>query len=119
MKNERVLHADDSLMIRESMEETFESYGAEDGHKLVGSAFSVKEVERLLKAGLKPTVAIIDHRFPNEGDGERAAGIIRELSPETIIVSLSTDEGLTWGDYNLLKNYKSDKFVKFLTDLKH
>lgn len=119
MKNERVLHGDDSTLLRDSVKFIIEKYGAEDGHKLVGSAASVSEVERLLKEGLRPTVALVDNRFPNDGDGERAAGIIRLLSPETIIVSFSTTDGLKWGDYNLNKGLKSREIIQFLTDLKH
>ena len=40
--------------------------------------------------------------MPNRGDGEKAAMLIREKSPQTKIISFSTDPQ-TWGDENWVK----------------
>lgn len=119
MKNERILHADDQQIIREGIKRMIEAYGNEDGHQLVGSVASINEVESLLEGGLRPTVALVDNKFPHAGDGERAAEIIKKVSSETIVVSLSTDSGVTWGDYNITKDFDSEQIMKFLTNLPH
>jgi DNA-binding NarL/FixJ family response regulator len=116
--NERILHADDTLIAREGFARLIETM-EEDGHEIVGSAASIEEVDKLLETGLKPTVAFVDNSFPQRGDGEKAAKLIREKSPKTMIVSLSGEEGLTWGDYNLLKIMTRDQLASFLLDLKH
>jgi DNA-binding NarL/FixJ family response regulator len=119
MKGERILHADDSQIALGGLKSIIESWGVKDGHQIIGSADSVTEVERLLKQGLRPTVAFVDNSFPDVGDGERTAKIIREISSKTIIVSMSSDDGVTWGDYNLQKKFRSEDLVKFLTELQH
>lgn len=99
-----VLLADDNKTLLDTFVEAV-SFG---GHRVVGRALSVEEVEDLMeRQGLRPNVALVDNRFPKEGDGQRAAGIIRNLSPRTTIVSFSTDEGLSWGDENWSKGYLS------------
>jgi len=82
-------------------------------------ASSVAGVEKLMRGGLKPTVAIIDHKMPIAGDGEKAANIVRKMSPSTVIVSLSGTENVTWGDHNLLKDLSGPEFIDFLTNLQH
>jgi len=119
MKGERILVADDSSIAREGLQRIMESWGSDDDHQIIGSASSVEEVRNLLEGGLRPSVAIIDHKMPNVGDGERAAKIVRKLSPQTTIVSMSSDDGVTWGDYNLQKQYRAKEIVDFLTGLKH
>jgi len=119
MKGERILHADDSSVARDGLQVIIDSWGSNDGHKIIGSASSAEEVLGLLNKGLRPSVAIIDNKMPNIGDGERVAKIIREISSQTIIVSMSSDDGVIWGDYNLRKQFRAEDFVKFLTELQH
>jgi chemotaxis response regulator CheB len=119
MENEKILHVDDSLVIRESVRRVIESWADEEGHQIIGSAASAKEVEKLFEQGMKPTVALVDNRCPNEGDGELIAGIIKKFSPETVIVSLSTSTNVAWGDYHLQKDISGKDLVKFLTKLQH
>ena len=101
-ERERILLADDLSFTREGMRETIELFGEEDGHQVVGEASSLAQVEELLKGGLRPTLAIIDANMPNRGDGEKAAAVIRQISPETKIVSHSS-QLQTWGDVNWVK----------------
>src|SRR3990170_4292555 len=98
-ERERILLADDSPLTRYVIKETIEVWGQESGHEIVGEAASEEEVACLLEDGLRPTVAIIDARMPNKGDGERVAALIRKKSPQTKIVSFSTNLQ-TWGDEN-------------------
>ena len=119
MKNERILHVDDMLIIREAVKHVIESWFDEEGHQIIGSAASVEEVEELFEQGIKPTVALVDDRCPNKGDGELVAGIIKKFSPETIIVSFSTNPSIVWGNYHLQKDIGNDELVKFLTNLQH
>lgn len=119
MKNERILVADDNAIILIAVSDGIELVGGNDGHKVVGKASSVEEVESLLRDGIKPTVALVDNSFPRRGDGERAAQIIRKLSPETFVISFSADEGMEWGDENWPKKVDAEKLVAQLTKLQH
>lgn len=117
MKNERILIADDDKVVRDGLKSLIEMFGKKDGHKVVGVAESVEGVKGLLEKGLKPSVALVDNFY---GDGEKAAEIIRKLSPETKIVSFSNDDNLTWGDENWPKSTGDIKvLVARLTSLKH
>ena len=117
-KGERILHADDMDIALQGFASLIKTMG-KDGHKIVGQATSIEGVEKILKKGLRPTVAFIDNSFPNKGDGEKAAALVREISPETIIVSLSGDENVRWGDHNLLKLLSRDQLADFLLNLQH
>ena len=123
MKNEMLLHADDSQVALDGFKGLMESFGAVDGHVLLGQARSVDDVRKLMDKlkgkGKLPTVAFVDHKMPNKGDGESAAKIIREISPATIIISLSSDEGVAWGDHNLLKLISGPNLARFIKDLQH
>lgn len=119
MKNERILIAEDNAIMLIAVSDGVELFGRHDGHKVVGKASCVEEVESLLKCGLKPTVALVDNSFPKRGDGERAARIIKQLSPETVIISFSMDEGVEWGDENWPKQIGSEELVALLTKLQH
>lgn len=90
------------MVTRQGIKLTFEAFGEESGHEIVGEAGSVEEVAALLEAGLRPTVAIIDANMPKRGDGKRSAALIRQKSPQTKIISFSTDLQ-TWGDENWVK----------------
>lgn len=118
MKGEKLLVADDQAVCRQGISMIIESWGDKDGHKIIGEASSKEEVETLLKGGLRPSVAFVDGKFPNYGDGEEAAGIIRKLSPKTFIISLSS-ELQKWGDENWIKNFTGKEFVESLTNLQH
>lgn len=118
MKNERILIADDQYVVREGVTSIIESFGKADGHSVVGEAASVAEVESLLENGLKPTVALVDGRFPSKGDGARAAEIIEELSPETVIIAFSSDPQ-DYGQDQWDKLSSPTELVRNLTNLKH
>ncbi len=118
MKGERILVADDDVDYLESFVGLLKIVGEKDGHTVVGSATSIAEVEELLKNGLKPTVVFMDNRFPDVGDGERAAGIIRQLSPSTIIVGNSSDD-VKWADYDWGKLLGWEDRLERLNNLEH
>lgn len=118
MKNERILIADDQSIVRQGVESVVETFGEEDGHRIVGSAESVSEVESLMRRGLRPTVALVDGKFPNRGDGEKAAEIIRRFSPNTVIVAFSTDPQ-NYGDLQWNKHQSARDLIESLTNLQH
>lgn len=119
MHGEKILHVDDQMVSLDGMRGIMDAWGAKSGHMIVGQATSKSQVEKLLEGGLKPTVALVDNKCPNDGDGEAIAKLIREKSPQTVIVSFSSDEGIHWGDHNLLKLYRAQEIVDFLTNLQH
>jgi DNA-binding NarL/FixJ family response regulator len=118
MKNERILIADDQEIVMNALFDVISLFGEEDGHAVVGQASSVSEVEGLLKKGLKPTVALVDGNFPNYGDGDKAANIIRRLSPETKIIAFSSSPQ-KYGDEQWNKHSSAKELVQNLTNLKH
>lgn len=116
-EKEKILLADDSEITRHAVKITIEVYEEESGHEVIAEASSVEEVELLLESGVKPTVALIDGRMPNEGDGKKAAALIRSKSPQTKIVSFSTDLQ-TWGDENWEKGDLIEKdLIKKIDEL--
>lgn len=119
MYKERILHADDTEIARDGFKSLVESFGSKGKHRLVGQASSKKEVKEMMESGLRPTVAILDNKMPNENDGEKAANIILQYSPNTIIISLSSDENVTFGDFNFTKSISSRGLFDFITNLQH
>ncbi|HCM82364.1 MAG: hypothetical protein UW22_C0032G0007 [Candidatus Gottesmanbacteria bacterium GW2011_GWB1_44_11c] len=99
---EQILIADDSSDVIDGLQEYFGLH-PESGHSIVGTAASVEEVEELMRTGLQPTVALVDNKFPYRGAGEKALRIIKQYSPNTIVISFSNDPGLEWGDQNWSK----------------
>lgn len=118
MKKERVLVVDDQGIVQQGIKNILETFGKEDGHKIVGQALSVSEVEELLNGGLRPTMALVDSNFPNRGDGKMAAEIIRRLSPETKIIAFSTDPQ-DYGDEQWNKHMSGHELATMLTKLQH
>lgn len=119
MKNERILVADDDKDYRESLVFSLNLLGEEDGHRVIGEASSVNEVETLLQNGLKPTVAFVDNSFYGQSQGDQVAQLIRQFSPETIIISNSMDTDFDWADQNWGKCMGADERMKRLTELQH
>lgn len=118
MKKERILVVDDQNIVQQGIKSILEAFGREDGHKIVGQALSVSEVEELLKSGLRPTIALVDGNFPNRGDGNKAAEIIRRLSPETKIIAFSTDPQ-DYGDEQWNKHMSGRELIVMLTNLQY
>lgn len=118
MKNERVLIADDQSIVIDQVRRVIENYGKSDGHKVVGEATSVSEVKKILNEGLRPTVALVDGNFPLKGDGEKAAAIIKKLSPDTTIIAFSSTPQ-NYGDDQWNKHMSKDDLIDCLTNLEH
>lgn len=85
------------------------------GHIIVAKAKNVEEIQKLVDSGLDVTVAVVDGSMPKEGDGMRAAKIIRQI-PGVIIVSFSSDIQ-TFGDKNLLKKLGPRGLSEIITSL--
>jgi DNA-binding NarL/FixJ family response regulator len=96
---EKILLVDDHEMTLFALKEGLESRGLE----IVATINSVNGVITFLER--KPsdiTVAIIDNRMPKDGDGEKAAALIRQAIPGVKIIShaMWMQE---WGDINFEK----------------
>lgn len=118
MKGERILHGDDQAINRDGFERLIER-SSENEHILVGSVSSVKEVEELLKSGVDATMVVLDNKFPHDGDGERACELVREYLPKAVVVSLSTADDVSWGDYHASKSWPPSQLMNFITEIKH
>ncbi len=83
----RVVAADDSYLIRESLTVTLES---EPGIELVGMCSNGKELEACI-ASEHPAVVIVDIRMPPSGgdEGVRVANRLRETEPDIGVLVLS------------------------------
>jgi DNA-binding NarL/FixJ family response regulator len=83
----RVVAADDSFLIRESLTVTLAS---EPGIELVGMCSNGKELEACVAAE-RPAVVILDIRMPPSGtdEGVRVANRLRETNPEIGVLVLS------------------------------
>ena len=113
-ERERILWADDHMFLidRSGLFEFVE----EEGHEVVAKPKSVEEVESVLDSGIKPTLAIVDGNMPSKGDGERAAAIIREKSPETKVVSYSS-VAQSWGDQNWHKDMDLHELIEKIRNI--
>ncbi len=113
MEHESVFILDDDPVALELASEIIES---DAKHEIVGKADSFGAAENIFKQGIiKPTVAILD----NSCGGQELANIIKEHNNNTVIISYSTDKGLTWGDKNWYKGEGLGKLPQKLTELQH
>lgn len=113
---EKILIADDTRVAREGLQSLLNAFGPE--HEIIGMAASVKEVEKMVTSGEKPTVALVDNKMPKLGDGEKAAQIIRNNCPGVkIIAHTSSDDLPSWGDENVYKNLPAREFVALINRL--
>jgi CheY-like chemotaxis protein len=119
MKNERILLVDDQKINTQTLQDYLPAYNPEDGHLIVGVANSLDELSKLMQSGLNPSLAIVDNRMPKDGDGQKAAKIIRQHSPDTLIASYSSDDNITWGDFNFKKGMKLADLASAITAIEH
>ena len=89
----------------------------ENGHKITYIARSVEDVDRLTqKEETRFTVAVIDGRMPNVGDGQRTARIIRKRRKGVRVISFSAEKQ-NWGDDHLDKgNFNIENILRAITD---
>lgn len=119
MRKEHILFADNTKDAREGFKASMETFGTEGGHTTAGIAGSVEEVRVLVEEkDVSPTVAIIDSKMPDEGDGKKAADIIRKKYPKVVIIALSSGEA-NWADHNLQKRGSIQGLFEFITNLIH
>lgn len=76
------------------------------GYAVVGAAGSPGELQNLFDADpdLVVDIATIDAYVPNDGDGYRAAAIVRNRFPKALIIAISGEES-DHGDVYLAKPY--------------
>jgi DNA-binding NarL/FixJ family response regulator len=110
---ERILLVDDHEMTLEMLKRSLESRGFE----IIATAKSVESVIALLENGQTGiTLAIIDNRMPKDGDGEKAAALIRKAVPGVKIIShaMWMQE---WGDINLEKGATLKEIAEVIKSL--
>ena len=100
-EHERLLLADDSSLTLDSLQRVV----AIGGHEVAALAHSVDEVIAAVdNPQTKFSLAIVDGKMPEEGDGERAAKYIKEKRPEVKVMQCSTRLG-DWGDIRIEKGF--------------
>lgn len=99
-EREKILLVDDTISITNSFKRLFELYG----HEVVGTINSVNALVTFLENDQgNISVAVVDNRMPNDGDGEKAAALIRQAIPGITIISYAFDLQ-KWGDINIKKS---------------
>ncbi len=88
------------------------------GHEVVFEATSVDQVRQAVDSGVNFTVAVLDNRMPQVGDGQLAADYIRQHRSDVIIISLSASNNVTFGDFNLMKGKGPDELVETIKAIK-
>jgi CheY-like chemotaxis protein len=103
-EEDTILIVDDDEGIRDVLRLLFEH----EGYKVVGQAADGLEAIALARS-LRPAVAVIDQRMPRM-TGEKAAEMIRTLSPDTRIVAFSAllSDTPAWADAFLNKERISE-----------
>jgi len=119
MKGERILVADDDDSSLSRIVMVIDRMGEGADLLVIATATNVEEVQGLVEGGLRPTLAIVDNRFPREGDGNRAKEIIKKYSPKTKVASFSTDKNVGWGDENWLKELSPSEIIQKIVELQH
>ena len=84
----RVLLVEDHPIVAEGLRLTLSRH---DDLQVVGTAVSVAEARRLA-AELHPDLVLLDYHLP-DGTGAAAARLIREATPDAVLVMLSADAG--------------------------
>lgn len=108
-EKERILVADDMRVVHSSLRIIFEI----GGHEVVADAYNPDEVEAIVDSQIDFSVACVDGKMPEEGDGARAASYIRAKRPSVKIVSISVDKQ-SFGDVNLLKDFSARELLNLI-----
>lgn len=116
MRGERILYANDTNIAQEGIRRIIEKYAQDDGHTLCGVASSIAELKSLLEDGIRPSVFLLDPKFPTLSDGEEAIKVVRSLSPDTTIVTLPSHVFIK-SDFKLKEGTDVADLVNFLTTL--
>lgn len=123
MKGERILYGNDTAIAREGIQAIMQEYGSREGHEhqLIGTVSSVKELKAFLSEpdNLRPTIFLFDPRFPFLADGEKAARILQEISPETVIVTLPSYGDMSFKHIPLHQGIDVDVLITLFTNLQH
>lgn len=93
MSAETVLYANDSEIARRGIARAMEKYASTDGHVFLGAVASVEDLKTVLARGYKPTVFLLDPKFPTIEGGIEAIGYMKVMSPDTKIATLPSVEG--------------------------
>lgn len=98
--NERIMVADDNDLVRRMLKRNLEA----NGYVVVAEANSVDATKALVdNSEVDFTLAIVDARMPDAGDGEEVFGYIREKRPGVKVMSFS-GELQGWGDLRMTKD---------------
>lgn len=97
-QNEKILLADDQSIVHEGITPILER----DGHSVL-HAYSIADVQRIAdNLDNEITLALIDNRFPKNGDGERAATYVRNKRSNVKVVAFTNDD-VPWAKLRIEK----------------
>ncbi len=111
-ERERILVADDQEVVHQGLRNVFEL----DGHEVVADAYSAEDVKAIVDSPTDFSVACVDGKMPNAGDGARAASYIRAQRPDVKIVSMSVDKQ-SFGDVDLPKGFRARQLLDIIKSL--
>lgn len=117
-QKEQIIFADDHLKTREVGFGLLFSEIQQAGHNIVGTGTNVKEVKKVIndlkEKNITPTLAVLDGNMPSEGDGAKAAEILREAFPDIKVIALSSSMQ-NFGDHWLHKSNSDGEIASFIT----
>lgn len=119
MKGERILYANDADIAREGIAGIMEKYISKDGHIYFGSVSSVEDLKIVLAQGYKPTVFLIDPKFPHMEGGIEAIGYLKVVCPDAKVATLPSYEGLQNVDKEFIPYIDVKELRNFLNNLQH
>lgn len=118
MKGEQLVLVDPSSFARRGFESLIEDFNKGAGHKVVASIPSAGDIDAVVRANIKPTVAVIGDGIP-QSQGPLTAQRLKDRFPGIVIVALSIDGEVEWADHTLDVLTPAAKMVRFFTELEH
>ena len=115
MQDERLLNIAPYLAGREGFGALIKSF--KDGHVIVGSASSLKGVERLVNDEPKPTVAFVQD-FLDFEETKAIVSRLKQLFPGIVVATIGTDQQIENADRQFSSSEGLHDIANFLLNLK-
>jgi hypothetical protein len=119
MRGEVIMCANTNVEFTDDLRRRIDTFCASDKHVYLASPSDLNMLIMMVDLGVSPTLCFLDDRFPEEGDGEKAAVFLREKLSDPIIVSFSDGEKPAWSDFHLSKHASNEEIRDFLQNVRH
>ena len=111
--------ANSKVEFTDDLRRRIDTFCADDKHVYLASPFTLSMLTMMVDTGIHPTLCFLDDKFPDDGDGEKAATFLREKLSDPIIVSFCEGDKPEWSDFHLSKHASNEEIHDFLQRVRH